>query len=82
MTNDEFYECAKCMCHGVSGCWYRENCAKYSINEEYWRDAGSPSLDETVVDSNQRYKKCMKNENCIVNTIKMYTDKYLTVRLM
>lgn len=35
------YECVTCLCHKVSGCYFKKNCAKYSINRKYWELAGS-----------------------------------------
>lgn len=76
----EFHECAKCLCHSVSGCDNRMNCAKYSISKSYWRDAGSPTLQSySSKNDDTKYKKCMKDENCILNTIKTYTDDRMKV---
>lgn len=80
MLEDEFYECAKCLCHSVSGCWFRENCARYSINQTYWEIAGEPTINFDVKNKVERFSKCMNNENCIVTTIKKYTDNYIKVR--
>lgn len=62
------------MCHARSGCWSRFNCARYSISKEYWEKAGSHSPDTSSLD--QAYRACMGNENCILNTLKSYTEQY------
>ncbi|CAH1171209.1 unnamed protein product [Phaedon cochleariae] len=71
------YPCIQCLCHGVSGCWRRQNCARYSVSKEYWMQAGSlvvSAADDPSSDAS--YRKCLQNENCIVGTIIKYTEQY------
>ncbi|KAJ8924785.1 hypothetical protein NQ315_000938 [Exocentrus adspersus] len=68
------YPCIKCLCHARTGCWLRQNCARYSISEKYWRDAGA--LTTNGRDTRNSYRNCMWNENCIVGTIISYTEKF------
>lgn len=70
------YECIKCLCHTVSGCWLRRNCARYSINKDYWQKAGSLSPTDQPKNENQHFHDCMNNENCIVGTILEYTIQF------
>ncbi|KAF2880578.1 hypothetical protein ILUMI_25589 [Ignelater luminosus] len=67
--------CLNCLCHARSGCYSRFNCARYSISREYWEQAGSFSPD-TSSNLDQAYRACMVNENCILNTLKTYTEQY------
>ncbi|XP_044758968.1 uncharacterized protein LOC123316802 [Coccinella septempunctata] len=70
-------KCVNCLCHARSGCWSRFNCARYSVSFDYWKVAGSPVLSpDDDPDSQDSYKKCMANENCIVNTIDKYTTSF------
>ncbi|CAH1112592.1 unnamed protein product [Psylliodes chrysocephalus] len=73
----ELYPCIKCLCHARSGCWIRQNCARYSIDFNYWKTAGSvvANLDDLPNDKNS-YESCMKDENCIVGTIIQFTEKF------
>lgn len=51
-------------------------CAEYSIDFAYWTRAGTPGLiaSDDVNHPINSYKKCMKNENCILNTLVQYAD--------
>ncbi|XP_019880378.1 uncharacterized protein LOC109608392 [Aethina tumida] len=72
----EEYDCIKCLCHARTGCYRRRNCALYSINYNYWKEAGQ--LKANLQDPNgsqQAYNNCMRDENCIVGTIIEYTNK-------
>ncbi|CAG9862152.1 unnamed protein product [Phyllotreta striolata] len=71
------YPCVKCLCHARSGCWIRQNCAKYSINFNYWKEAGSLVVNLDDPPNNvESYNACMKDENCIVGTIIQYTQQF------
>lgn len=48
------------------------NCANYSITEDYWHLGGRPTVDET----RSSYSDCMKNEDCIIQTIWNYTGRF------
>lgn len=63
------------MCHARSGCWSRFNCARYSISKEYWTRAGSHTTGP-FKDSEEAFHNCMENENCILNTLKGYTELF------
>lgn len=78
LEQKEDYDCVKCLCHAVSGCYFRRNCAKYSIDMVYWRRAGglSPTHSHPSPDEEARYKSCMMNENCIAGTIIEYTQSF------
>lgn len=68
-------KCINCLCHARTGCYSRINCAKYSISIDYWRTAKSPVVDaDDDPDDEESYKKCIKNENCILATIAQYVD--------
>ncbi|KAJ3645798.1 hypothetical protein Zmor_023430 [Zophobas morio] len=67
--------CFNCLCHARTGCYSRINCAKYSINFDYWKTANSPVVDvDDEPETQQSYKKCMRNENCILATLDQYAD--------
>ncbi|KAL3272711.1 hypothetical protein HHI36_014173 [Cryptolaemus montrouzieri] len=77
LMGTEIQKCVNCLCHARSGCWSRYNCARYSVSFDYWKAAKSPVLDPNDdPDSQASYKKCMGNENCIVNTIYQYTNSF------
>ncbi|XP_049826532.1 uncharacterized protein LOC126266491 [Aethina tumida] len=64
-------KCVMCLCHAITGCYSRQNCASYSISRDYWNLAGRPK-----VDGLKSYEKCMKDKNCIVETILRYTGRF------
>lgn len=71
----ELQTCLNCLCHARTGCYNRLTCADYSIDYDYWHQAGSPVIDEDDdPDSNSSYLKCIKNENCVLNTLVQYAD--------
>ncbi|KAF5288757.1 hypothetical protein FQA39_LY15248 [Lamprigera yunnana] len=74
LMGTEIQKCLNCLCHARSGCWSRFNCARYSVDKSYWLKAGSltPQPSGTYHDG---YKTCMNDENCILNTIKSYTER-------
>ncbi|XP_072380138.1 uncharacterized protein [Diabrotica undecimpunctata] len=70
------YECVRCLCHARSGCWIRQNCARYSISMDYWTKAGSLTVSPYESSTSPTaYSNCMKDENCIVGTIINYTGR-------
>ncbi|KAB0792923.1 hypothetical protein PPYR_12543 [Photinus pyralis] len=75
LIGTDIQKCLNCVCHARSGCWSRFNCARYSISLEYWIDGGSHT-DGPYDNLKDAYNSCMKNENCILNTIKSYTDRF------
>ncbi|KAF5291492.1 hypothetical protein FQR65_LT01804 [Abscondita terminalis] len=75
LMGTEIQKCLNCLCHARSGCWSRFNCARYSISQDYWVRAGSHSV-STHPDENVNYQNCMGDENCILNTIKSYTESF------
>lgn len=73
----DIQQCINCLCHARSGCWSRYNCARYSINYDYWQKAGSLTVDaEDKPDDEVSYLNCLRNENCIVATIAKYTEHF------
>ncbi|XP_063916949.1 uncharacterized protein LOC135132703 [Zophobas morio] len=71
----EIQKCLNCLCHARTGCYSRFNCASYSVNIDYWKFAKSPVVDiDDEPETEQSYKKCMRNENCILTTIDQYAD--------
>ncbi|XP_045477751.1 uncharacterized protein LOC123682942 [Harmonia axyridis] len=77
LMGTDIHKCISCLCHARTGCWRRRNCASYSISFDYWKTAGSPVLDPSHdPDSEESYKKCLLDENCIVNTIDKYTSSF------
>ncbi|KAF5291491.1 hypothetical protein FQR65_LT01803 [Abscondita terminalis] len=75
LLNTEIQKCLNCLCHARSGCWSRFNCARYSISKDYWIQAGSHSIAEHE-NEDVAYKNCMNDENCILNTVKSYTEGF------
>ncbi|KAK5641927.1 hypothetical protein RI129_010474 [Pyrocoelia pectoralis] len=75
LLGTDIQKCLNCLCHSRSGCWSRFNCAKYSISYEYWVQGGSHSRGPHN-DEKDAYANCMKDENCILNTIKSYTERF------
>nr|XP_022905649.1 uncharacterized protein LOC111417561 [Onthophagus taurus] len=69
-------KCIECVCHARTGCFNRMTCASYSISMNYWHEAGSPTLNVNDPANTASYNACMRDENCILNTIKLYTDRY------
>ncbi|XP_056636029.1 uncharacterized protein LOC130444765 [Diorhabda sublineata] len=74
--NHPLYPCVQCLCHARSGCWRRQNCARYSISEQYWRDAGALTVSNEENQDSDAFRRCMANENCIVGTIINYTGRF------
>lgn len=68
-------ECLNCLCHARTGCWSRITCATYSITKDYWTTAGKPTMNQDM-EEDEAYDKCMGNENCVLNTVKMYTESF------
>ncbi|XP_018577274.1 uncharacterized protein LOC108915662 [Anoplophora glabripennis] len=69
------YQCIRCLCHARSGCWIRQNCARYSISRNYWQEAGALTVNNWSKGGDD-YTRCMRDENCIVGTIIQYTQKF------
>ncbi|KAL3274095.1 hypothetical protein HHI36_015511 [Cryptolaemus montrouzieri] len=65
--------CFNCICFAVTMCNDTLKCAKNSINESYWEKAGSPTINNKIP-STQEYKNCLKDVNCIYNTMNFYTN--------
>ncbi|GJQ73421.1 hypothetical protein Trydic_g13784 [Trypoxylus dichotomus] len=76
LLNTSMHKCIECLCHARTGCFRRVTCASYSINETYWQIAGYPTLPGNDPNSHSSYERCMKNENCILNTIVGYTNTF------
>ncbi|XP_072380137.1 uncharacterized protein [Diabrotica undecimpunctata] len=73
----DLYDCVRCLCHARSGCWIRQNCARYSISEDYWKKAGSLTVSPNEKSTDpSAYRNCMRDENCIVGTIIQYTGQF------
>lgn len=70
------HKCIECLCHARTGCYRRSNCASYSINYNYWKTAGYPTLPNDDPNNEQSYRNCMRDENCILNTIVGYTGTF------
>ncbi|XP_044759592.1 uncharacterized protein LOC123317236 [Coccinella septempunctata] len=68
----ELEKCLRCICFATTFCNHLPNCVKAHINKKYWEDAGSPTLNYEKP-SNQTYLKCMKDTNCVLNTMDTYT---------
>ncbi|KAK4874048.1 hypothetical protein RN001_013408 [Aquatica leii] len=75
LIGTEIQKCLNCLCHARSGCWNRLNCARYSISKSYWTHAGSHSTRD-YPSEDLAYQNCMQNENCILNTVKSYTESF------
>ncbi|KAF2880577.1 hypothetical protein ILUMI_25588, partial [Ignelater luminosus] len=75
LIGSEIQECLNCLCHARSGCWNRLNCANYSITKTYWEKSGSPT-NGNYLNSDESFKFCMQDENCILNAVKGYTESF------
>lgn len=76
LLNTPMHKCIECLCHARTGCYRRINCASYSIDHDYWKTAGYPTLPNDDPDREQSFRNCMRDENCILNTIVGYTDTF------
>ncbi|KRT83399.1 hypothetical protein AMK59_4530 [Oryctes borbonicus] len=76
LLNTSMHKCITCLCHARTGCYRRENCARYSISRSYWETAGFPTLPGDSPDSDASYNRCINNENCILNSIVGYTSTF------
>ncbi|XP_017786636.1 PREDICTED: uncharacterized protein LOC108569559 [Nicrophorus vespilloides] len=74
LIDTQVHKDIRCLCHAVSGCYFLTNCAKYSVNYEYWQKAGSPVLSVDQIPDQKAYRACILNNNCVLNTINNYVQ--------
>ncbi|GJQ72010.1 hypothetical protein Trydic_g3113 [Trypoxylus dichotomus] len=77
LIGTETEDCIHCLCYIKTQCFDLSTCANYTINYEYWLDAGAPTInvDDDDVDE-ASYLKCMADNNCILNTIEKYLTRF------
>ena len=68
-------KCIRCICNAVSACFSLTNCAKKTIDLNYWLEAGSPVVDTANDDDNIAFSKCIQNDECVLTTIDQYTKE-------
>lgn len=66
--------CIRCLCHARTGCFILRNCASYSISQDYWTQAGRPTVLDDDPNNAMSYTKCMQSDTCIMETIRGYID--------
>lgn len=72
LIGTDLEKCLRCICYATTFCNHLPNCVKAQITEKYWEEAGSPTL-EYKKPSTETYRECMKDTNCVLNTLDAYT---------
>ncbi|XP_044758967.1 uncharacterized protein LOC123316801 [Coccinella septempunctata] len=80
LASPEDVPCLECVCRASTACNDIYECAKKTIDKEYWSLAGENIAggdDNRKRDSKVNYDNCVKDRICILNTMYYYTNRIL-----
>lgn len=74
-------KCLNCLCQATSACDLREvcvdnGCGTYRITNNYWKEAGKPTINNESDKDPQAFINCANNPLCTYYAVQRYIAKY------